>query len=65
MTLRAVVTSGAPTAEEKREALKAVLQTVMFSRSGQLRNFLTFICEMELGGRASKISEYLIGVEAL
>jgi hypothetical protein len=65
MTLRAVMTTGAPTAEEKRQALKAVLQTVTFSRSGQLRNFLSFICEMELGGRAAEISEYLIGVEAL
>ena len=65
MTLRAVITTGAPSGEEKREALKAVLQTLTFSRSGQLRNFLTFICEMELTGRGTEISEYLIGVEAL
>src|SRR5262245_51766443 len=54
-----------PTPDEKREALKAVLQTPTFSRSGQLRNFLSFICAMEVAGRAPEISEYLLGVGAL
>ena len=65
MTLRAVITSVPPTEEEKREALRAVLQTPAFSRSSQLRNFLGFICEMEMSGRSAEISEYVIGVEAL
>ena len=65
MSLRAVITTVSPTGEEKREALRAVLQTPTFSRSSQLRNFLSFICEMEIAGRAAEISEYVIGVEAL
>jgi hypothetical protein len=64
MTTSRVIAAG-PTAEEKREALRAVLQTACFARSGQLRNFLSFICEMEMVGRSAEISEYLIGVEAL
>src|SRR5688572_12889042 len=51
--------------EEKRAALAGVLQTASFLRAEQLRNFLRFICEMEMSGRASEITEYLIGVEAL
>jgi hypothetical protein len=65
MTTVPVSTPGSPTAEEKREALRAVLQTATFMRSAQLRNFLTFICDMEMAGRGAEISEYLIGVEAL
>ena len=53
------------TPEEKRDALRTVLQTPTFSRSGQLRNFLSFICEMEIAGRGAEINEYLIGVDAL
>jgi hypothetical protein len=51
--------------EDKKAALDAVLQTTSFLRAGQLRNFLRFICEMEIAGRAAEITEYLIGVEAL
>jgi hypothetical protein len=51
--------------DDKRDALRTILQTPTFSRSGQLRNFLSFICEMEISGRSAEISEYLIGVEAL
>jgi hypothetical protein len=65
MTTTARPTTGLPTPDEKREALRLVLQTPTFSRSGQLRNFLSFICEMEIAGRGAEISEYLIGVDAL
>jgi hypothetical protein len=54
-----------PTAEEKRAALDEVLQTATFVRAGQLQGFLRLICEMEIGGRAGAINEYLIGVEVL
>src|SRR6185436_2817770 len=65
MTTARVSTTGPPSPDEKREALRHVLHTPTFSRSGQLRNFLSFICEMEISGRGAEISEYLIGVDAL
>jgi hypothetical protein len=51
--------------EDKKAALQEVLQTASFLRAEQLRNFLRFVCEMEIAGRAGEITEYLIGVEAL
>ena len=42
--------------EEKR----AVLASEPFARSEQLRAFLSFVCEMEIAGRAAALSEYLI-----
>jgi|SRR5579859_776481 len=50
---------------EKREALEEVLQSAVFFRAEQLRNFLRYICEMELAGRGSELCESLIGIEAL
>ena len=50
---------------EKRQALEQVLQSVTFLRASQVRNFLRYICEMELAGRGATLHEYLIGVEAL
>jgi hypothetical protein len=50
---------------EKRQALEQVLQSVTFLRASQVRNFLRYICEMELAGRGETLHEYLIGVEAL
>lgn len=55
----------APGAQEKRLALEQVLQTSVFRRADQLRKFLSFICEMEIAGRADELCEYLIGVQAL
>jgi len=52
-------------ADDKKAALQSVLQTASFLRAEQLRNFLRFICDMEIAGRAAEITEYLIGVEAL
>ena len=54
-----------PGESEKRAALDEVLATPSFERAGQLRSFLTYICEMEFAGRSAELSEYLIGVEAL
>jgi hypothetical protein len=50
---------------DKRAALEQVLCSATFLRASQVKNFLRYICEMELAGRASALHEYLIGVEAL
>jgi hypothetical protein len=50
---------------EKRAALDEVLTSTTFVRASQVRNFLKYICEMELAGRGAALHEYLIGVEAL
>ena len=50
---------------EKRAAMEQVLQSATFVRASQVRNFLRYICEMELAGRASALHEYLIAVEAM
>jgi hypothetical protein len=54
-----------PSAAEKRAALEQVLQSTHFERADQLRNFLRYVCEMELAGRGPELNEHLIGVEAL
>ena len=53
------------TPDRKREALAAALAGESLARSEQLRAFLTFVCEMEIAGRAGELTEYLIGVKAL
>ena len=50
---------------DKRAALHEVLSSATFFRASQVRNFLRYICEMELAGRGGTLHEYLIGVEAL
>jgi hypothetical protein len=50
---------------EKRAALEQVLASATFERARQVRNFLRYICEMELAGRADALHEYLIAVEAM
>jgi hypothetical protein len=50
---------------QKRAAMEQVLQSATFLRASQVRNFLRYICEMELAGRASALHEYLIAVEAM
>ena len=54
-----------PTLELRRTALQEVLESQAFSRSEQLKNFLRYVCELEIAGRAVEIKEYSIGVEAL
>jgi hypothetical protein len=51
--------------EVRAQALEEVLESEAFLRSDQLRNFLKFICEMEIAGRAAEISEYTIAARAL
>jgi len=53
------------TLAEKREALDQILKSATFSRSEQHRQFLQYVCEMEMGGRGAEINEYLIAVEVL
>jgi hypothetical protein len=50
---------------DKRRALEQVLRSATFTRARQVRNFLRYICEMELAGRAAALHEYLIAVEAM
>ena len=50
---------------EKRAALEQVLQSATFTRASQVRNFLRYICEMEIAGRGAALHEYLIAVEAM
>ncbi|WP_260704068.1 hypothetical protein [Edaphobacter flagellatus] len=40
-----------------------VLNSQLFEKSSRLRDFLKFICEMELTGRGTEINEHQIGVE--
>ncbi len=51
--------------EQKRAALDAVLNSRTFARSGQLRTFLKYVCEMEIAGRGDELNEYRIGVDVL
>jgi hypothetical protein len=51
--------------EEKRQALARVLESRTFGRSDQLRAFLRYVCEAELGGRAHQLNEYALGVSVL
>jgi len=53
------------TSEQKCAALEAVLHSDTFARADQLKNFLKYVCEMEMAGRGHELSEYLIGIEAL
>src|ERR1700690_965160 len=52
-------------AEQKRGALQAVLESDTFARSDQLRGFLAYLGEKAIAGRSREISEYMIAVEAL
>jgi hypothetical protein len=53
------------TTELKQAALDAVLRSNTFARADQLKNFLKYVCEMEIAGHGQELSEYMIGVEAL
>ncbi len=58
------ISTAYPNTREKREALEQVLQSPTFVRADQLRNFLRYICEMEIAGRAAELCEFRIGIEA-
>lgn len=53
------------TSQQKCAALEAVLHSDTFARADQLKNFLRYVCEMEMAGRGHELTEYLIGIEAL
>lgn len=53
------------TEPEKQQALDLVLHSQTFARADQLKNFLSYVCRLEMEGRGAEINEYLIGVEAL
>lgn len=53
------------TLQQKFAALEAVLHSDTFARADQLKNFLKYVCEMEMAGRGHELTEYLIGIEAL
>ena len=53
------------TDEEKQQALDFVLHSQTFARADQLKNFLRYVCRLEMEGRGAEINEYLIGVEVL
>jgi hypothetical protein len=53
------------TPELERAELEAVLHSGIFSRAPNLANFLQYVCERYLEGRADEIKEYCIAVEAL
>ncbi|MBL8175620.1 MAG: hypothetical protein JNK48_13185 [Bryobacterales bacterium] len=53
------------TSGEKQHALCQVLDSQSFARSGQLKKFLRYVCELEISGRTGEIKEYSIGTEAL
>jgi hypothetical protein len=52
-------------AEEKQQALEAVLTSQTFARADLLKKFLRYVCEMEQAGRADEITEYSIATKAL
>jgi hypothetical protein len=58
-------TSQSLTSVQKSAALEAVLHSQTFARADQLKNFLKYVCEMEMAGRGRQLTEYLIGIEAL
>jgi hypothetical protein len=60
------VTSDSPVTEnEKRATLEAVIGSATFARSVQLRALLRYICERELAGHSSELTEYQIAVDVL
>ncbi len=50
---------------DREEALRRVLESNAFARSEQLKNFLRYVCKLEIEGRTDEIKEYSIGVDAL
>ncbi len=59
------ITNPVPSTAQKEQALREVLDSQVFSRSEQLKNFLRYVCELEIAGRAAEIKEYSIGTDAL
>lgn len=53
------------TVKEKREALELALNSRTLQRAEQLKAILRYIVEEDIAGRASELTEHLIGVEVL
>ena len=51
--------------EAKARACDEVLKSRTLSRSDQLAQFLRYICDLELDGRGTEITEYTIATNAL
>ena len=60
-----ITAAAEPTRADKERALQDVLKSQALVRSEQLKNFLRYVCELEIDGRAREIKEYSIGTEAL
>jgi len=60
-----MTTAVAPSPQEREKALQELLDSQTFARSEQLKNFLRYVCELEISGRGEEIKEYSIGVQAL
>lgn len=52
-----------PSEAEVREQLERILASEAFRRSGRLKQFLSYVCELTLAGDEGKINEYLIGTD--
>ena len=50
--------------DAKRRALEQVLSSRAFSRPGQLRSLMKYLCEMEISGSGAELNEHAIGVAA-
>lgn len=51
--------------EQARLAVDELLGSETFSRSEQLRSFLSYVCERALAGHGKEINEYSVAVDAL
>ena len=60
-----VISKVGPAKADKEQALAEVLASQAFARSEQLKNFLRYVCELEIADRAAEIKEYSIGTMAL
>ena len=50
---------------QKRDALRRALESDTLARADQLKQLLTYVCEMEILGRSSELTEFRIAEEAL
>jgi hypothetical protein len=65
LTWSSVQSRVAVNSEQKRLAVDELLSSETFSRSEQLRTFLSYVCERALSGHGKEINEYSVAVDAL
>ena len=63
MSLSPAVPDARVTPDAVREAASLIVASPPFSRSPQLKRFLTFLVQETLAGRDTRLKEYVIGVE--